>query len=310
MRSLLAVSFFALIACNSPETTAETAPDAAQLYAQQFWFQDINLPAYLDCAREQDVTLLQAHRSSGRRVFSPENSLAGALYSLHMGAVFIEMDVARTRDGVLILMHDDTIDRTTTGSGRVDEMDYADIARLDMINDEGRIIEETVPTLAGALDLLENRGVAQIDLKNVSFEDIAEALIDADAVDRSVVITYSIDDAINLASILPDVALSVGIRSTDDLTRREEGGVDLTRTTIWLGVGTGNPELDAALAERGIETSYGDFRGEREGTTDYQRLADNGAEVISVDNVMAASTALNALEAAQTLLENCPAAKQ
>jgi len=81
----------------------------------------------------------------------------------------------------------------------------------------------------------------------------------------------------------------------------------MTRIQAWLG--TGNPALDAALAQRGIETSYGDFRGERDGSLDYKQMADNGAEVISVDNVPAAADVLQAVERATGLLQACPSAK-
>ena len=104
--------------------------------------------------------------------------------------------------------------------------------------------------------------------------------------------------------------ISAGIQGPDDIARLQAEGFDLTRLSAWLGVGTGNPELDATLSALGVETSYGDFRGEREGTVDYQQLTANGAEVISVDDVVAASEALNAGQTARQLLETCPAATQ
>jgi len=310
MRSLLAVSLFALAACSAPAPSADPVytPNTDQILDAQTWFADVDLRAYLDCAREQDVTLLQAHRA-GDRPGAAENSLRASEASLEDGAVFVELDVASTRDGVLVLMHDDTLDRTTTGEGRLDGLDFAALETLELVDVNGNRTGEAIPTFAQVLELLDGRGIAQVDLKDISFEAVATALRQADAVDRSIVITYSIDDAITLAGLLPDVMMSVGIRDIAQLDTLEAGGVDLTRATIWLGVGTGRPELDSALAERGIESSYGDFRGEREGTVDYQLLANNGAEVISVDDVPAAAAALNAREAARTLLVNCPAAQ-
>ena len=315
MRFLLGVSLFALAACSAeapapeqaieaPETQAQTADPAAS----DLWLAGVDLPAYLDCAREQSVTLLQAHRT-GDREGAAENSIGAMQASLDDGALFMEMDVAKTADGVLVLMHDDTVDRTTNGTGRVDEMTYEEIAALRLVDLDGNILDEGVPTFSDALAFLDGRGFAQVDLKDTTFDEIGAALVAADAVDRSVVITYSIEDAITLASILPDVALSAGARNAEDLERLSQGGVDLELTTIWLGVGTGNPEWDAALAEMGIETSFGDFGGERNGTVDYQLLSENGAEVISVDDVPAAATALDAYDASRTLLNNCPAAQ-
>ena len=271
------------------------------------WLEGIDLPALLDCAREQDVTLLQAHRA-GDRPGAAENSLGAIEASMADGAVFIEIDVARTADGVLVLMHDRTLERTTDGQGRVVDTGYEDFAALRLEDVDGRVLSEAPPTLAEALDALAGRGIAQIDLKGVDVATIARAIDAADAADRSIVITPSIEDTIALHRALPEVMFSVGIDEPEDLDRLVDAGVDLSRAQAWLGTGTGNPALDAMLAQRAVETSYGDFRGEREGTVDYRLLADNGAEVISVDNVPAAAAALQARQRARALLRSCPAA--
>jgi glycerophosphoryl diester phosphodiesterase len=318
MRFLLGVSLFALAACSAPApapeqsaepaTPSELSANHAASAASDLWLTSVDLPAYLDCAREQGVTLLQAHRT-GDRPGAAENSIGAMQASLDDGALFMEMDVAKTADGVLVLMHDDTVDRTTNGTGAVSEMTYAEISELRLVDVDGQVLDEGVPTFTDALSFLDGRGFAQVDLKDTSFEEISETLVAANAVDRSVVITYSIEDAIRLAGLLPEVTLSVGARDAEDLERLSQGGVDFSLTTIWLGVGTGNPDWDAVLANLGLETSFGDFGGERNGTVDYQLLSQNGAEVISVDDVPAAAAALDAYDSSRALLEACPAAQ-
>jgi glycerophosphoryl diester phosphodiesterase len=272
------------------------------------WLAGVNLAAYLDCAREDGATLLQAHRA-GDRPGAAENSLRAIEASLADGAVFAEIDVAKTADDVLVLMHDDDVDRTTTGSGTLENMTYAEVSALELVDLDGVPTGERVPTLEAALAYLDGRGIAQVDLKDITFEDVASALEAAGAVDRAVVITYTMEDALALHNRLPGVVMSVGVRDLSDFQTLREEGVDLSRVTAWLGLGTGNPDLDAALAEAGLETSYGDFRGERDGSIDYAVMASNGAEVISVDDVPAAAASLNAREAARALLAGCEAAR-
>ncbi len=303
IRALTAsASVFILAACGS---TASTSPTTAEPEA---WLSDVNLSAYMDCVREQGVTLLQAHRA-GDRPGAAENSIGASYASFIDGAVFSELDVGRSSDGVLVLMHDRTVDRTTTGTGTLTEMTYAEIAALNLVDVEGTPLDEVAPTLEEILDALDGVGIAQIDLKDIDMPTIAAAIEAQDAAHRSIVITYTIEDAITLHNALPEVMMSVGIRSLDDLATLETAGVDLTRVQAWLGLGTGNPELDAALAERGIETSYGDFRAERDGSVDYGAMARNGAEVISVDDVPAAAAALDAATQARAVLDACPAAR-
>lgn len=303
MRSTFLFIFaLVLTACNQ-------APAPSKAPVTDRWLADIDLSAFLECAREQDATLLQAHRA-GDRPGAAENSLGAIEASLADGAVFMEIDVARTADGVLVLMHDRTVDRTTDGRGRVTDMAYADFAALQLEDLDGTLLPEAPPTLAAALEALDGRGIAQIDLKGIDMATIAAAIETADAADRTVVITSSIDDAIALHRALPEVMFSVSVDDLADLRRLTAAGVDLTRVQAWLGTGTGNPPLDAALADRGIETSYGDFRAERDGTADYRLLAANGAEVISVDNVPAAAEVLQADVRARGLVEACSAARE
>lgn len=296
----------ALLACSEPPGQSG-AGDVAGASAERF--AGVDLTAYLDCAREQGVTLLQAHRA-GDRPGAAENSLAAINASLADGAVFVEIDVARSADGVLVLMHDDTVDRTTTGTGRVVDMTYDELAALSLVDVDGRDTGEAVPTLAEALATLDGRGFAQIDRKrSASFGEIAAAVEKADARDRTMVITYSVEEAIALSQRIPGVMISAGIDSRDDVARLRAAGVDLERVTAWLGLGSGRPDRDAELARLGVETSYGDFRAEREGRIDYRRMADNGAEIISVDDVPAAAAALDAGGEAAALLQACPAAR-
>lgn len=297
------LSALALFACNAGMDTPPADPDTDD------WLEGVVLPAYLDCARERGVTLIQAHRAGGRPG-AVENSIGAIEASLADGAVFMEMDVAQTADGVLVLMHDRTVDRTTTGAGAVADMTYAEFSQLRLRDETGEILDETPPTLEAALSVLDGRGVAQIDRKgDVSFDQIASALEAAEAVDRALVITYTLDDAIALHERLPGAILSAGVGGLDDLATLTGAGVEADVITAWLGLGQGDPALDAALAAEGIETSYGDFRAEREGTIDYALMASNGAEVISVDDVPAAAGVLDASETSRALFQTCEAAR-
>ena len=75
-------------------------------------------------SRSTNSVLVVAHRGDWRNF--PENSLEGIENAIKMGVDIVELDVQRTQDGVLILMHDETLNRTTTGKGKVSEvtMDY------------------------------------------------------------------------------------------------------------------------------------------------------------------------------------------
>ena len=95
-----------------------------------------------------------AHR--GARWRAPENTLAAFAAAKSEGAAWIETDVKLTRDGIPILMHDDTVDRTTNGKGAVADMDWADLVHLEVHNGGGRndyagSPHARIPRLADAL---------------------------------------------------------------------------------------------------------------------------------------------------------------
>lgn len=102
-------------------------------------------------ARAQE-TLLAAHRGGAR--LWPENSLRAFRGALALGADLLELDVHLTRDGAVVVLHDPTLERTTTGSGEVRAAALQELRRLRLKDEAGRATDEPVPTLDEVLDLL------------------------------------------------------------------------------------------------------------------------------------------------------------
>ncbi|MGH7332667.1 MAG: glycerophosphodiester phosphodiesterase [Candidatus Rokuibacteriota bacterium] len=96
--------------------------------------------------------LVAAHR--GGALLWPENSLTAFENALALGADFLETDVHLTRDGEVVVLHDPTLERTTTGAGRVSEASRADLASLRLRARDGATTPDPIPTLSQLLDLL------------------------------------------------------------------------------------------------------------------------------------------------------------
>ena len=94
---------------------------------------------------KSDYVVVIAHRSDWRH--HPENSLAAMDSAIAMGVDMVEIDVQRTADGVLICNHDATLDRTTTGKGKIKEINYEQIKPLFLRTKSG-VTEHRIPTLA------------------------------------------------------------------------------------------------------------------------------------------------------------------
>ncbi len=113
-----------------------------------------------------------AHR--GDSAHRPENTLAAFAGALEVGATAVELDVQLTADGELVVLHDPTLERTTSGRGDVRRMPLAEVRKLSAGCPErfGRAFEgERVPTLAEALGLLRERARVLIEIKGESVTD-------------------------------------------------------------------------------------------------------------------------------------------
>ncbi len=115
-------------------------------------------------------TLNLGHR--GASAYAPENTLAAFNLALDMGADGVELDVTLTKDGVPVIIHDDTVDRTTDGHGPIQQMTLAQVKCLDAGSKfDPKFAGERIPTLAQALKGVGQRGIVNIELKGMSKKD-------------------------------------------------------------------------------------------------------------------------------------------
>ncbi len=122
-------------------------------------------------AAPTDYVFVAAHRGDWRN--APENSLQSIEYAIEMGCEIVEVDVRKTLDGELVLMHDTTLDRTTTGEGHVADWTLAEIRKLKLKNGQGVPTRHKVPTLREAMVVAKGRILVYLDK---TYECFPEAL--------------------------------------------------------------------------------------------------------------------------------------
>ncbi len=109
--------------------------------------------------------LVLAHR--GASAYAPENTLAAFRLAFEMGADGIEVDATLTQDRVPVILHDDTVDRTTNGKGAIKQMALAEAQRLDAGSwFNQKFHGEKIPTLEQVLAEFGTRGLVNIELKS------------------------------------------------------------------------------------------------------------------------------------------------
>jgi len=126
--------------------------------------------------------LLIGHRGYPARY--PENTLASFKAAMEAGCDMIELDVTLTKDRKVVVIHDDTLDRTTTGKGPVKNRSLEEIKTLDAGGwFDARFATERVPELSEVLKLTTGRCLLNIEIKESAFE----ADYPADAIEHQVV---------------------------------------------------------------------------------------------------------------------------
>lgn len=128
------------------------------------------------------MTKIIAHR--GSRINRPENTLAAFEEALRVGADGIELDVQLSKDGQLVVIHDETLERTTSGKGWVKDYTLAELQQVDAGSCFGEEWSgEKIPSLRQVLSLLERaafQGELHIELKTsrVAYKGIEAAVVD------------------------------------------------------------------------------------------------------------------------------------
>jgi glycerophosphoryl diester phosphodiesterase len=112
--------------------------------------------------------LVIAHR--GASAYAPENTLPAFNLAIELGADGVELDVSLTQDGVPVVLHDDTVDRTTNGRGAVNQMTLAQVQQLDASNKFEKYRGARIPTLEEVLRAITCRGSVNIELKNLTLK--------------------------------------------------------------------------------------------------------------------------------------------
>ncbi len=294
---ILAASLLALIACTPPTPPASSAANSSSLAPT-------DVGAFFDCLRENGHTIVAAHRG-GPAVGYAENAIETFEHTLSLSQALLEIDIARTKDDVLVLMHDDDLDRTTNGTGPVDQLTLAQLQDLHLEDETGAALAARPPTLREALDWAAGKTILELDVKRgVSYEDVIAEVRAAHAEERVIFITYSVAAAIRVHRLAPELMISTSIESEADLDELEGAHVDVTRILAWTGIEEPNSALNVALARRGVEAMFGtlggrdswDNRFAREGREQYAAFAETGLQLISTDRVVAAVRDLDAAD--------------
>jgi glycerophosphoryl diester phosphodiesterase len=245
--------------------------------------------------------LVSAHRGGGDIAGYPENAVESFQYLVEQCEAWIECDVRETADGVLFLMHDETLERTTTGFGSASERSWEYISDLKLKDNYGKITDFSPPSLEEVLTWNSEKGqtVLTLDIKpDVSYKDLLSQVKKHNQLEHCIAIVYSFNQAKALRKLNKDIVISLPIRGMDEWKRFEELGIEADRIIAFTGTRRSSRKLYDTLHKHGIISIFGtigniDRQAAARGDRIYRELADEGVDIFATDRPQACFSAIS-----------------
>ncbi len=247
--------------------------------------------------------LVAAHRGDWRH--APENSIKGIENCIVMGVDIVEVDVRKTKDGKLVLMHDATINRTTNGTGKVSGHTLAELKELFLKDNQGgkkaELTNHKIPTLEEALIAAKGKIMVNLDKSYGLMEDIYPLLIETGTLNiaifkgsaKALQVKEDIafmDETVHFMPIVSDkqenaileikdqirlnhvAAFEILLRK-DDSILSQAGYMQSNGSRVWVNT------LWASLC-----AGYTDAKALKDPNANWGHLIENGVNIIQTDN--------------------------
>lgn len=239
--------------------------------------------------------LLSAHRGGAGPGF-PENCLATFEATLRHGWSMLEIDLRTTKDGVIVLMHDPTLDRTTNGKGLVKDRTFAELRDLRLKDRQGNLTEHRIPTLDAAMTWARGKTILALDKKEVPVAEVVRVIKQHRAESYAMVMAYNIKEITECYGLSRDIMMEVMMGTRERFDEFDRSGVAWGNVIAFVGhTQTPDADLCRRIHEKGGSTMAGTSRNlDRQLLTgrvtsmeplraEYRAVLERGVDVIETD---------------------------
>lgn len=182
-----------------------------------------------------NAILVSGHRG-GREYLYPENSIEGLQRTAGQMQVFFEIDPRLTKDSVIVLMHDPTLDRTTNGKGKLSDYTWNDLQSVRLKDFEGNLTKCKIPKLEDVIIWSKEKSVViNLDKKDAPMEGIVDIIKKCDAQDYIMLTVHTGAQARFYYDRFPDIMFSVFIRNKKEYEDMSISGVPWKNMIAYVG---------------------------------------------------------------------------
>ena len=256
----------------------------------------------------KDVPFISGHRGGVNKGF-PENSIEAFENTLRHTSATFEIDPRLTKDSAIVLMHDATLNRTTTGTGKISDYTLAELKQLKLKDVEGNVTDFRIPTLQEAITWSKGKTVLILDKKDVPFEMTARIIKENHAEGNVMVTVHTAKEARYYYDRNKDIVFEAFVKTQKALEEYEAEKIPWSHIMAYVGPDN-KPELKPlydSLNKRGVmcmistAPTYDKLPSAADRKAAYQAIIRDGASLIEADLSIEAADAIEPLVPAKSV---------
>ncbi len=249
-----------------------------------------------------DVPIISGHRGQKTTGFA-ENSIEALEEVLRYTPAVFEVDPRLTKDSVIVLMHDATLERTTNGRGKVSDYTLAELKKLRLKDLQGKITNHQIPTLKEAIEWSRGKTILNLDKKDVPIALMAQKLEEYDKETVVMVTVHNAEQAIYYHNKNKNRMFSAFIKNEDDFRKFENSGVPWSQMIAYIGprIKKEDNRIYKLLNAKGVmcmisaASTYDKLNEPSEREKAYKDIIKDGASIIESDYPIEVYKAINSM---------------
>lgn len=240
---------------------------------------------------ENVFPVISAHRG-GAGTNYPENCIATLEYTLSQTPAIFEIDARLTKDNKAVLLHDKTLERTTSGKGKLRDHTLDEIKNIQLKDPEGNITSYRIPTLEEAIQWSKEKTLLNLDVKDVPLEMKAKLVKEHDAFHHVIFTVHNAGEARFFYDFDHRSMFSAFVKTKEALVSYEKAGIPWQNVLIaYVGSESTkeNKALYDLLHQRGVMVMvsaapvYDKMEHREKRAEAYRKILEDGADIIETD---------------------------
>lgn len=203
--------------------------------------------------KDDGSVIVSGHRGGRERGY-PENSLEGFENVLRQMPAFFEIDPRLTKDSVIVLMHDPTLERTTNGKGRLCDYTWKQLKSIRLKDSDGNVTACSIPKLEDVIIWSKGKTVVNLDKKDVPLQMIVALIKKLHAENHVMLTVHNGEQARYYYDRFPGIMLSAYARNDKDYEDIDKSGVPWENMIAYVGatINSENSQIVESLHAKGV----------------------------------------------------------